>query len=222
MDVTDGVYTLPVSTEIEDDTITINPGAIETERGLLLVDSGWPGAAEEMAEGLAEAGFDWDDVWGVVLTHQDVDHAGGLAEIRDLADPVTFAHPTCAPYVDGREHPVKMDDGRYPPARIDVEVTEGTTFDTSVGPAEVLFTPGHAPGHVSLYLRERRLLFSGDALHAPEGDVDGPRYPRDEETAIESVEKLGELDVETTITQHGGVVEHGAGAIEAIDPEAGD
>lgn len=212
------VHVFPQRVEPDDHPeITINPGAVETERGLLLVDAGFPGEIDQVEANLADAGFDVEDVWGVVLTHQDVDHAGGLADVVERADPVVFAHPECAPYVDDRKHPIKLDDEdpRFPATRVDVEVTPGTQILTDAGPLEVVFTPGHAPGHVSYYLPEEGVLFSGDALHAPEGDLDGPRFPMDEDEAWASMERLAALDFDQTITQHGGRVEEGTKAVEA-------
>lgn len=214
MPVPDSVHVFPQTLELDDHPdSTISPGAVETDRGLLLVDTGFPGHVDQVEANLADAGFGFEDVWGVVLTHQDPDHAGGLAAIAERADPVVFAHPVCAPYVDGREFPVKLDDERYPPSPVHVEVTAGTRFDTRAGPMEVVFTPGHAPGHISLYFPEASFLASGDALHAPEGDLDGPRFPMDEDEAVASVEKLAALDFDATLTQHGGVVEEGADAL---------
>jgi glyoxylase-like metal-dependent hydrolase (beta-lactamase superfamily II) len=87
---------------------------------------------------------------------------------------------------------------------------------------EVVHTPGHAPGHISLYFPDERALVSGDALHAPEGELDGPRGPLDEETAVESVATLADLAVERTLCHHGGVVEHDPDAIERVRDRAQD
>jgi len=230
MNVVDGVYAFPLTLELDDPDdpdgetreFTFHPSGVETDRGLLLVDAGFPGSTDQLESRLAEAGFDWADVWGVALTHQDADHAGGLAEVVERADPLVFAHRECAPYVDGREHPIKIDDDaeRFPAADVDVELTEGVRFRTAVGPMDVYHTPGHAPGHVSFHFPEERLLVSGDALHAPEGDLDGPRGPLDEGRAVDSVGTLADLDVERTVCQHGGVVEHDADAIEGIHADA--
>lgn len=225
MQVVKGVYALSATLEIEEEDIelTVHPAAVETERGIVLLDAGWPGAIDQLEGRLGEAGFGWEDVWAALLTHQDVDHAGGLSDVVDRADPVVFAHRDCAPYVDGREHPVKMDEGeRYPPVRVDVELADGARFATAAGPLEVLFTPGHAPGHVSLYFEDEHLLVSGDALHAPEGELDGPRGPLDEAAAVDSIDRLSNLDVERTLTYHGGLVEHEPDAIGAIRTEGGD
>jgi glyoxylase-like metal-dependent hydrolase (beta-lactamase superfamily II) len=215
MPVPDSVHVFPQTLELDEHPdSTINPGAVETHRGLLLVDTGFPDRADEVRANLLDAGFDFDDVWGVVLTHQDPDHAGALAAVVEQADPVVFAHPVCAPYVDGRDFPVKLDDERYPAAPVHVEVTEGTRFDTHAGPMEVVFTPGHAPGHISLHFPDAQFLISGDALHAPEGDLNGPRFPIDEDKAVASVEKLAQRDFDATLTQHGGLVEQGAEALD--------
>ena len=157
-----------------------------------------------------------------MVTHQDVDHAGGLADVRERAEPVAFAHRECAPYVDGRDHPLKMNGKRYPAARVDVELTAGARFATVAGPMEVVHTPGHAPGHISLYFPDERALVSGDALHAPEGELDGPRGPLDEETAVESVATLADLAVERTLCHHGRVVEHDPDAVERVRDRAQD
>lgn len=41
---------------------------------------------------------------------------------------------------------------------------EGDVITVGSSQLEVLFTPGHAPGHVSFYLREQNVLFDGDVL----------------------------------------------------------
>ncbi|MFC4436297.1 MULTISPECIES: MBL fold metallo-hydrolase [Natrialbaceae] len=216
MELADGVYTVPVTLELEDRDVTLHPAAVETDRGIVLIDAGCPGIVDQLEAGLEAAGFDWNDVWATLLTHQDVDHAGGLADVVDRADPVVIAHRECAPYVDGRMEPIKMDDRRYPSVPVDITLTEGDRFSTIAGPMELLHTPGHAPGHLSLYFEEERLLLSGDALHAPEGRLAGPRGPLDEAEAIDSIRKLSPLDIERTLCYHGGFVEQGTDVIETL------
>jgi glyoxylase-like metal-dependent hydrolase (beta-lactamase superfamily II) len=40
----------------------------------------------------------------------------------------------------------------------------GEQLETALGPLEVVWTSGHSPGHICLYSRERKLLFSGDQI----------------------------------------------------------
>lgn len=220
----DGIYAFPQTIDRGGQDATFHPAAVETDRGVLLLDVGFPQAIEQLEANLEEAGFGWPDVWGVLLTHQDGDHAAALSDVVGRTEPVTFAHPECAPFVDGRAEPIKSDGDRYPPVGIDVEVADGTTFRTVAGPMVVVFTPGHAPGHVSLFFPEEKLLIAGDALTAEGGQLAGPNeeYTLDLEEATESVGKLAERDVERTLCYHGGFVEQGTGAIARAWSELAD
>lgn len=216
----DGVYAFPQTISRDGQEATFTPAAVETDRGLLLVDVGFPHAIDQLENHLAEVGHGLDDVWAVLLTHHDGDHAAGLSAVVERADPLVFAHPEATPYVDGRLDPIKGDDDgdRYPPVPVNVEVADGTTLRTAAGPMEVIHTPGHAPGHVSLYLPEARLLVAADALTAPEGELSGPseEFTPDMPAAVESVGRLADEDVERTLCYHGGFVEQGTGAIARL------
>ncbi len=48
MELVDGVYALPVTIELEEREVTLHPAAVETERGVLLLDAGWPGAIDSI------------------------------------------------------------------------------------------------------------------------------------------------------------------------------
>jgi glyoxylase-like metal-dependent hydrolase (beta-lactamase superfamily II) len=58
--------------------------------------------------------------------------------------------------------------------------TEPETIELGAIRLETIFTPGHSPGHVSFFLREHNIVFSGDCLFAgsigrtdlPGGDYD--------------------------------------------------
>lgn len=171
-EVVDGVFDLELSLETEEGARTFHPVAFAAPHGVVLVDTGVPGQADDVAAALDEAGFDLADVELVVFTHQDGDHVGAASELLERTDALTAAHRTAAPYVDGREHPIKSDtDDRYPPVSVDVELVEGVGFAASNGLFEVVETPGHAPGHVSLYNPESHLLLAGDALTVEDGAV---------------------------------------------------
>ena len=215
---TDGVYALTQTLETDEGSRAFHPAAVETDRGLVLLDVGLPGQADALADELADAGFDWSDVWAVLLTHQDGDHAGALATVVDETDAVVFAHETCARYVDGREDPIKGEGERYPPVPVDVELVDGERFRTAAGPMRVVFTPGHAPGHVSLYFPEAKLLIAADALTADEDGLQGPseHFTLDMPEAAESVEYLATLDIETVHCFHGGTVAADSGRIAEI------
>lgn len=217
--VPDGVHVLPLDIEFEGQETTLHPSAVETERGLLLLDTGMPHTVDQLAERLGAAGFDLGDVATVVVTHQDGDHAGGLATVAERADPFVVAHEDDAPAVDGRTGTRSPDAReRYPPARVDLELGGEATFATRAGPAVVVPTPGHTPGHVSVYLPEVRFLIAADALTADENGLAGPRpdFTADMDEALASVARLGELEVDATLCYHGGVVDAGSERIAEL------
>jgi glyoxylase-like metal-dependent hydrolase (beta-lactamase superfamily II) len=218
MEIADNVYTLPVTLELGGAERTFTPSAVATENGLILVDTTIQGHAGVLAAALDEHGFGFEDVRFVVLTHHDGDHAGALAAVQDETDAPVVAHWAEAPYVDGREFPIKSEDERYPAARVDIEAIDGVGFTTEAGPLELVETFGHTPGHCSLHLPEERLLIAGDALTAADGELHGPagQHTLDMERASQSVAKLGELDIEHTVCFHGGYVEAGSERIREI------
>ncbi|NHN40829.1 MBL fold metallo-hydrolase [Halorubellus sp. JP-L1] len=215
-----GVHDLAV--RYDDRDLDLHPVAVETDHGLVLVDVGLPGAVPRLREALDAHGFALSDVETVFLTHHDGDHAAALDDLEAETDAFVVTHQDEASYVDGREHPVKTDpdDDRYPPVSVDLELVGDETFDTAAGPMRVVETPGHSPGHCSLYLPEAGLLLAGDALVADHGDgrLHGPKpqFTPDRERARESVASLADLDVDQTLCYHGGLVDDGTDRIAAI------
>jgi glyoxylase-like metal-dependent hydrolase (beta-lactamase superfamily II) len=223
-----GVHDLAVTYERDGCELALHPVAVETHRGLVLVDVGLPGAVPRLRVALDAAGFALADVATVLLTHHDGDHAGALAALREEVDVPVLAHADEAPYVDGRAFPVKSDpdDGRYPETPVDVELVGDETLHTTAGPMHVVNTPGHSPGHVSLSLPDHDLLLAGDALVADHDDdrLHGPKpqYTPNMERAKESVNTLAELDVDRTLCYHGGVVDAGTDRITELAENAQD
>lgn len=214
------VHHLPIEFDYDGRELTINPCAVETERGLLLFDVGARGALSGLEAGLDAAGFDLGDVATVLLTHQDADHAGGLSAIQERTDAAAVASERAAAVVDGREPPRGRgpEDDRYPPARIDLELETGATFHTLAGPARIVPTPGHTPGHLSVFFPRAGFLVAADALTADEDGLQGPspEMSEDMDVALESAGRLAELDVERVLCYHGGFVDAGSDRIAEI------
>ena len=112
MRLTPGVYELPLRVSMDDREATFRPAAVETPRGLLLIDVGLPDTVDVLEEALDDEGLALDDAWGVLVTHQDPDHAGCLAAAVDRTDAVVFAHETEAPYLEGDKELVKSTEER--------------------------------------------------------------------------------------------------------------
>ena len=74
---------------------------------------------------------------------------------------------------------------------------------------EVIHTPGHMPGHISLYIRQNRTMIAADAVVVENGllEIANPQFTLDLEEAVRSVEKLQQLEIDRIICYHGGVVQ---------------
>lgn len=105
------------------------------------------------------------NVKAILLTHTDLDHIAGLHELREAFGPVPIAvHDSEREVVSGGK-PLRREFGPIA-TQVDnvVSVAEGEPYRAGSLEFEVLHTPGHSPGGVSLKIDG--FLFTGDALFA--------------------------------------------------------
>lgn len=104
-------------------------------------------------------------VGAILLTHTDVDHIAGLADLLKELGPLPVAvHDTERDVlIEGK--PLRREFAMpSPPIDNVVSLLEGEPFKVGSLEFEVLHTPGHSPGGVSLRIGDA--LFTGDALFA--------------------------------------------------------
>jgi glyoxylase-like metal-dependent hydrolase (beta-lactamase superfamily II) len=198
----------------------------------ILIDCGYPGFLSLLERASADAGVPFSEVTGVIVTHHDYDHCGALADIKEkYPGIVTMASAADAPVLEGKEKSIRLrqtqsapanlseseksraDEIRagfasMKPARIDAIIGGGDVMPWSGG-TEIIATPGHLPGHISLFVRHEKTVVTGDALVASRGRLHVPasRYSFDPETAKLSAKKLLSLDADRFICYHGGAIE---------------
>lgn len=154
-----------------------------------IVDTGLEGTAPAIADGLEALGMGWDDVSSVVLTHRHNDHVGSLGAVAERAGSARLL--AGAGDIEAIARPRELG-----------AVGNG---DTVMG-LQVHETPGHTPGHVSMFDPQTRLLVAGDALNGTEdGGVAGPNpdFTPDMDTAWASAALLAELQPDTILFGHG-------------------
>src|SRR5262245_58175573 len=222
MKVNDDLYVLALPVQLGGQPGQLNLSLIlDATHGPTLVDTGLPGQVDALADALAEAGVQVNDIKRIILTHQDIDHVGSLRDLARMTGAKVMAHATEIPAIDGtmpprfatpemlEQHPMlRAVVERFEPTPVDVALQDGTRLDLAGG-VRVIFTPGHTPGHISLYLERTGTLITGDALTANEGQLAGPNAGAtpDMPTAGQSVRRLADLDVHTIVCYHGGVVQ---------------
>jgi glyoxylase-like metal-dependent hydrolase (beta-lactamase superfamily II) len=201
---------------------TIHPVILSDGREHVLIDCGYPGQLADLESAAESAGVPLSQLTAVIITHHDHDHCGSLHDIREKYPSIkVMASEMDAPNIDGTRRSLRLeqtdvmdisiDDFRRAvaavrPAPVDILLHGGDVFPWCRG-TEIIATPGHMPGHISVYVRRHRTLITGDALIAIGGRLrmPNPLYAVDAALARSSVERLAEYDIDTFICYHGGL-----------------
>jgi glyoxylase-like metal-dependent hydrolase (beta-lactamase superfamily II) len=163
----------------------VNLYLLELEDGKLLVDTGFRQTAEELVRSLRDV-LRGSRLREVVLTHIHNDHTGGVRDLRAAFTPEIMMHQQEIDVIgfmrgvvesggdqlrtlglDERLRRDVLDFFRFNLQHLSVDyepLRGGEEFASVAGKWRVVPTPGHTPGHVTLYDGERRVLISGDHL----------------------------------------------------------
>jgi glyoxylase-like metal-dependent hydrolase (beta-lactamase superfamily II) len=225
--VSEGVMCLPLSV-----VNTYLIGARNAgNREWVLVDCGLPLSGEKIARAAAQLFGPFSRPAAIVLTHGHFDHTGAVSYLAELWQVPVYAHPLELPYLTGlSSYPppdpttgggaMSLLSPLYPRGPIDIsDYLEILPEDGSVPGLpgwHWIFTPGHSPGHISLFRNVDRTLIAGDAFVTTRQEsliwaltkreeINGPPkyFTPDWQTARQSVEALSELEPESIGTGHG-------------------
>lgn len=206
------------------------PGA----RDWVLIDAGLPHTTELIARAAAARFGKGSRPAAIILTHGHFDHVGALGALAERWDVPIYAHPLEHPYLTGRSRYPPPDPGvgggllawsagLYPRGPVDVRPWLRALPEDGSAPEmpgwRWLPTPGHTPGHISLWREADRLLIAGDAVVSTKQESatavaqqrpelrGPPRYfTQDWGQAERSVRALAELEPERLVTGHGPVL----------------
>lgn len=208
---------------------------IETDDGLVLVDSGYGiddcddprrigptrrvvrpilSHSETVAHQIDRLGFKRDDVQHIVITHMDIDHAGGLSDF-----PAARVHLTSAEALGAIRAPSRREKIRYRSAQWahtpnivehDPRGEKWRGFAAAkelidISPGIVLVSlPGHTRGHacVAVDAGHRWVLHAGDAFYHY-GTLDGTPVPR----GLSAMEAMVAFDRKRVLENHARLAE---------------
>ena len=175
---------------------------ISTPVSLILIDAGVTGSEELIFSHLQRSGRRPEEISSLILTHSHPDHIGAARAIREATGCTIAAHGAARAWIEdtdrqNRERPVpgfsRLVAG---PVAVDRILEDGDILELGDGlTLEVIHTPGHSPGSLSLLLRPGMALFSGDAIPVP-GDL--PIYD-DPRASLNSIERLMAIDGITSL-----------------------
>lgn len=201
----------------------------------LLVDTGWntTNAFNTLESQLKEIGLSFNDITQIVITHLHADHYGLAGRLKELSKATIALHRVEKDLIDSRY--VSIDNlvteiarwlrlngvpeeelpqmqsasleakGFVLPALPDIALQGDERIAVGSFDFEVLWTPGHSPGHICLYEPARRVLVCGDhilpttfpnvALHLQSGENPLEDY-------LHSLKAIEQLEVDLILPAH--------------------
>ena len=112
----------------------------------------------------------------VLNTHAHLDHVGAVHHFQQARGLPFYLHPGDREWLEGLPLQGRMFGVPVSPVpRVDRWIADGDRFPLGDREIEVIHTPGHTPGGCCLFLREDRVLLTGDTLFA--GSVGRTDFP---------------------------------------------
>jgi glyoxylase-like metal-dependent hydrolase (beta-lactamase superfamily II) len=214
-------YVLPYLLKDGDDTV--------------LVDCGWntDSAYQALEEGMKEHGSHPTEVNKLVITHVHPDHYGMAGRLKQLSSCEVVVHEKDSEVIAARYFAPKglmeqmagfMESNGVPPmdttgmsrgsmgmlgnvaaVPADTEVKGGETFKVGDFDFEIIWTPGHSPGHICLYEPNRKILLTGDHVLptiTPNVSIHAQTHGSPLGDYMRSLVILEDLDVELVLPAH--------------------
>jgi len=206
-------------------------GEPDKNKDWVLIDTGMPQSSNRLIEAIIDRFGENSKPKAIVLTHGHFDHVGAVVDLVKLWGVPVYAHEAELPFLTGKASYPEPDgtvegglvaklSPLFPNEPINLgKHVEGLPSEGSIPfmPGwRWLHTPGHSPGHISLFRDDDRVLIAGDAfvtvrqdslykVIVQEKEINGPpRYlTTDWDAAKESVKKLEALKPLFAVTGHG-------------------
>ncbi len=208
----------------------IHPVVLKDNNEMILVDCGYVGFMPIIEDAIKSENLDCNQLTKVLITHHDHDHMGALADFKQKYPNIKIvASEIEAPYIAGEKKSLRLEQAEalqntlseeqksfgkafckilksVRPVKVDLLVHDGEVMNWCGG-CEIIGTPGHTPGHISLYLKNQRTLITGDAVALENSQlvIANPQFTLDIENANKSISKILDYDAETYICYHGGI-----------------
>jgi len=215
MKIIDNVFIVP--------GVVANPYLIADADGLTVIDTGLPRSEKKILAYVASLGKRSQDVKRIIITHADFDHIGGMAALQAATGARTYASRIEADAIAQGKSSREINPSGFSlrrmlfalmrpfmkatPLKVDEILAEGDTLPV-LGGLRVLETPGHTPGHISLFAPSAKILFCGDSMVSDQNGLQGsrPGITWDETKARESERKQATLGANIVCSGHGSVV----------------
>lgn len=209
---------------------TVYPTLLWDKQNIILIDCGFMGSLPILESELQRYGLSIHQITGLVLTHHDHDHMGAAATLKKMNPKIKiYASPMEAPFISAQEKPLRLCQAeemqktlpperqafgqafcemlrRVEPVQVDYLLHDGDRLDWCGG-CQVIATPGHTPGHISLLMENDSIVITGDAIALENGllVIANPQFTLDIDQAAKSMGKLLAMKASAYYCYHGGI-----------------
>ncbi|TAK31643.1 MAG: MBL fold metallo-hydrolase [Chloroflexota bacterium] len=213
----------------------LNSYLIRGDGHYVLVDTGWNAkdSFASLEQQLNEIGVRFTDISQVVITHIHPDHFGLAGKIKEVSGAEVVVHEVEKSFIELRyqnwkvllqEMATWMHVNGVPGADLvklrnaseeimDVEylsdpdrtVSGGETIEVGSMRFEIMWTPGHSPGHICLYEAQRRVLLSGDhvlPVITPNVSLHSQSFGNPLADYVDALRAVGRLPVDIVLPAH--------------------
>lgn len=220
MKLTDRVYLIGSGAYGYSATGDCNMYLVDCNGSLAMVDTGGGNGVPRIMENMGKMGFDPGTLEVAFITHCHFDHIGGNKAIKDVTGCKIAAHEAEKEDIENLGeltlYEMGLENGlRFEPSEVDIELKGGERMEVGDVEFEIVHTPGHTPGGVSLVIRDKGVtnLFPGDTASAQGklGFINGPGFSLKDWK--KSIKKMLGLNPDRMFPGHGiyvvgGAVEH--------------
>ncbi len=175
MQITEHVYALKIPFQVTDPSRMKIPRFVYIYlihgRKICLIDSGVASSSQIILDHLKHIGRSPKEISLLILTHAHPDHIGAARALKNISGCVVASHVVEKAWIEDvdlqeAERPVpgfkSLVEGSVP---VDLILQDRDVLDLGDGlDVQVIHTPGHSPGSISLWLPEEGILFSADAI----------------------------------------------------------
>ncbi len=169
----------------------------------ILVDVGTGIFFNEIKEEFENLGIDFEKIHTIINTHCHYDHVGADKSFRDLCKAEIAIHKNDKDAIESGNGTLAEYFGKkMKSVTVDKILNENDKIKTKNFTFTVISTPGHTPGSICLYEKNKKILISGDTIFADSiGRSDLPNGNK--EDLKRSIIKLSKLDVKYLLPGHG-------------------
>jgi len=225
------MFPLEINATVGPRQMTIFPVVLRDGNELILIDAGLPGQFELFQAAAKSQGIELDSLTKIVITHHDFDHIGSLAAMKKaFKNAIVYSSAIEADYISGQNESIRLGllkknynnlsqeqkafadnlqkmNENLERITVDVLLTRDSLLPGCTK-TKVIQTPGHLPGHISIYFEETKTLIAGDALAVMDKKLFiNPQHSINMELAKKSVSKLLDYDITNVVCYHGGLFE---------------